>query len=197
MAAGRHRLANRQNAKRSTGPRSTAGKNRASLNALKHGLLSPRLSLLMDETAEELVSFHHRLFSEFAPVGALEELLVERIISQAWRLRRVLRIERDVLVAGQIEGEETGEYKLGFAYARDERVSAALENVSRYERSLEASFFRNLDELECRRLGRGTAPGNETNPIVLDVGQQPALAVQHAEEHEPLRIAANAMKMVG
>jgi hypothetical protein len=34
---------------------------------------------------------------DLAPVGELEELLVERIVSSAWRLRRVPRVEAGVL----------------------------------------------------------------------------------------------------
>lgn len=38
MASERQIAANRRNARKSTGPRSTAGKNRASRNAYRHGL---------------------------------------------------------------------------------------------------------------------------------------------------------------
>lgn len=156
--------ANRENAKRSTGPRTEAGKGQASLNALRHGLLSPRISLLYGETPEELAEFHERLYVELAPVGAIEELLTERVISQAWRLRRVLHVERDVLVVGQLEVDDAGELKLGFAYARDARVSSALDNIARYERSLEASLFRNLNELTLLRERRRF---DETKPMAM------------------------------
>ena len=43
MASERQIAANRENAKRSTGPRTEAGKLRSSRNAFKHGLSSPGL----------------------------------------------------------------------------------------------------------------------------------------------------------
>ena len=45
-------LANRRNAKQSTGPRSKGGKAMASRNALKHGILSEAI-VLPDEKIEE------------------------------------------------------------------------------------------------------------------------------------------------
>ena len=41
-------LANRRNAKKSTGPRTKAGKRRAAMNALKHGMTA-KLALMQDE----------------------------------------------------------------------------------------------------------------------------------------------------
>jgi hypothetical protein len=44
MASEKQIAANRRNAQRSTGPKTEAGKERASRNALCHGLASPTLS---------------------------------------------------------------------------------------------------------------------------------------------------------
>ena len=74
--------ANRSNALRSTGPRTAEGKARSSMNALKHGLLSPKLSLIFRERPEDLVAFHDALYGHLDPVGALEEAIVHRIISR-------------------------------------------------------------------------------------------------------------------
>ena len=55
-------------------------------NATKHGLLS-RESLVKGESEADLVDFGKRLRAQLAPVGDLEFLLVDRIVSTAWRLR--------------------------------------------------------------------------------------------------------------
>jgi hypothetical protein len=52
--------ANRQNAKKSTGPRTPAGKAVVALNGMKHGLLS-RESLVKGESEADLVAFGKRL----------------------------------------------------------------------------------------------------------------------------------------
>jgi hypothetical protein len=53
MTSQRRRAANRANAKRSTGPRSTSGKSRSSMNALRHGLARP-LGAEFDNAVSEM-----------------------------------------------------------------------------------------------------------------------------------------------
>lgn len=77
---------------RSTGPRSAAGKARASRNAMTHGLLSRDL-LLPEEDPSEWTALLDRLLLELAPVGTLEQALVERIAVAIWRQKRLVRVE--------------------------------------------------------------------------------------------------------
>ena len=87
--------ANRQNALKSTGPKTPEGKAAVRLNALKHGLLS-REVLLPGEDEEALRELGERLRAELQPVGELENLLVDRIIAAYWRLRRLGRVEAGI-----------------------------------------------------------------------------------------------------
>ena len=91
MTSERRIEANRRNAKKSTGPRTPAGKAAVALNGLKHGLLS-REALVPGECEAELVEFGKRLRAQLAPIGELELLLADRMVSCAWRLRRLLRV---------------------------------------------------------------------------------------------------------
>ena len=84
--------ANRRNARKSTGPKTDAGKATSRWNALKHGLASPEL-ILFDETEEEFEDFYAELRAAHAPVDAAEAAVVERIAVAHWRLRRVWRAE--------------------------------------------------------------------------------------------------------
>ncbi|MDC3384998.1 hypothetical protein OAW59_01385 [Candidatus Pelagibacter sp.] len=52
--------ANRQNAKKSTGPKSIAGKKRSSLNAIKHGLTCENMFVL-ERTKKSLKSLKQKL----------------------------------------------------------------------------------------------------------------------------------------
>ena len=54
MASERQRAANRANARKSTGPRSTSGKKRASRNALTHGLNTPMSGAAVTREIEAL-----------------------------------------------------------------------------------------------------------------------------------------------
>lgn len=87
--------ANRKNAVRSTGPRTPNGRARASLNSLRHGILSEK-ALLPGEDADALIELAARLHAEFAPQGVMEEHLIQRLESSIWRLRRVSRAEAEV-----------------------------------------------------------------------------------------------------
>lgn len=68
MATTKQVEANRQNAKRSTGPKTAAGKAAVSGNALKHGLLT-EAALLAGEDEEAFASLADDLLAELQPVG--------------------------------------------------------------------------------------------------------------------------------
>ena len=89
--------ANRRNALKSTGPKSTKGKARASLNALKHGLLAKDI-VLPSEDEQEFEGLRRALITELRPEGSLEEQIAERIVACLWRLRRVYPIEAGIFV---------------------------------------------------------------------------------------------------
>jgi len=88
--------ANRRNAQMSTGPRTEEGKSRSRRNALKHGILSSALLITEGEGAEDRAEFDELLgglHRDLAPVGTLEEMLVEKIAVCWWRQKRALRCE--------------------------------------------------------------------------------------------------------
>src|SRR5690349_16501479 len=85
--------ANRRNAAMSTGPRTPEGKAVAASNALKHGLLSREVRI-QGESEADLIEFGKRLRGHLRPYGELELLLADRVVSTAWRLRRVISVER-------------------------------------------------------------------------------------------------------
>lgn len=95
MSSARKAAANRQNALKSTGPKTPDGKAAVRLNALRHGLLSEEI-LLPGEDEEALRELAERLRAELQPVGELENLLVDRITSLLWRLRRLGRVEAGI-----------------------------------------------------------------------------------------------------
>ena len=95
--------ANRQNALKSTGPKTPEGKVAVRLNALRHGLRSEEI-LLPGEDEEAFERLSERLRDELQPVGEMENLLVDRIIASYWRLRRLGRVEAGIF-AWEFYGE--------------------------------------------------------------------------------------------
>jgi hypothetical protein len=88
--------ANRLNALKSTGPQTPEGKAAVSVNALKHGLLARQVVVRghnIKESRDEFESFYRQYYEHLAPVGPLEEMLVEQIIATHWRLRRARTAE--------------------------------------------------------------------------------------------------------
>jgi hypothetical protein len=95
MTSDRKAEANRQNALKSTGPKTLESKTAVRLNAVKHGLLSDQV-LLPDEDEDALRELSERLRAELQPEGELENLLVDRITAATWRLRRLGRVEAGI-----------------------------------------------------------------------------------------------------
>src|SRR5687767_10713245 len=82
--------ANRQNAQKSTGPRTPEGKRKSSPNAQTHGLRS-RLStdaLVCEHEREDFQLLSQALQEELDPHTPLQHLLAERLALLAWKLRR-------------------------------------------------------------------------------------------------------------
>ncbi len=92
MSTESQRKANRQNAKKSTGPRTEEGKARSSQNGLKHGLLA-RDAVMADEDPAEYDRQFQLLEENIFPKNAIEFALVRQIADAEWRLRRITRIE--------------------------------------------------------------------------------------------------------
>jgi hypothetical protein len=99
MATNRQITANRKNAQKSTGPRSSVGKSATKRNALAHGLRAAEI-LLPDEDESVFRQFQQELFDHFMPANALESEFAERIVGYLWRLRRCRRIESGLLGGG-------------------------------------------------------------------------------------------------
>ena len=90
--------ANRNNAKKSTGPRTEQGKARVSKNGLKHGLLA-RDTVLPGEDPADFDRQLSALEADIHPANSLEFELVRQIADAQWRMRRLTRLETGFLAA--------------------------------------------------------------------------------------------------
>jgi len=121
--------ANRLNAKRSTGPRTLAGKAKVSVNAVKHGLTG-RDVVLPGENAEDFDTFHGDVLTCLNPKSALEGLLAEKIVADAWRLRRVPIFEALLYKYGckELLMRQAAEAVRQYESTAEDRVLASLEH---------------------------------------------------------------------
>jgi hypothetical protein len=103
------RSANKANAKKSTGPKSSAGKALARLNPVSHGLRSPA-PVIPGEDPAEWAAFQDGVVNSFAPADPFQAELAARVASLMWRLRRVIRFETGITTAatGKAVGKVLG-----------------------------------------------------------------------------------------
>ena len=87
--------ANRENAKKSTGPVTFEGKQKVSGNAITHALTAERL-VIIGENLEEFNTFKESMLKIYEPVGAYEEEIFIKIVEIKWKLRRVTSIETGI-----------------------------------------------------------------------------------------------------
>jgi len=140
MATRKQIAANRQNARHSTGPKTTNGKAVVKLNPVKHGILARQVVLRgqhHDEQVCEFQQLHQHYWQYLAPVGPVEEMLVERIVITHWRLQRVLIAERGE-IAQSVDG-------MHWNYHRPDRLDnevriASLSPLPGADLRLEKSF---------------------------------------------------------
>jgi hypothetical protein len=106
MTTDKQIIANRQNAKHSTGPRTESGKRRARRNAIRHGLTAETVISALEDAAD-YKTFERAIKSDYSPQAAIEGQLVSRLASLLWRLRRAVTVESALLTiqAGTIRDQ--------------------------------------------------------------------------------------------
>ena len=166
MASKKQRTANRKNAKKSSGPRNTS---LTRLNALKHGLLSKEV-LIDGEKKKDLEELGKRLRQQLTPQGELEVILVDRIVSSIWRLKRTLRIESTLMSYQYDKGlndkwnNQTGDERYA---SKSMLVGNDNQILQRYETTIERQIYRALHELiRLQAARKGERP---PAPIAVDV----------------------------
>lgn len=143
--------ANRRNAEKSTGPRTEDGKAKVARNALRHGLRAEKV-MTFDEKSADFETFLDEQRAAFEPADAIEEQLVERIAFCAWRLRRIYRVEAD-LIDGCRDSDYRGLEELDIGAVFDSCASE-MSALSRYETALDRAFNRAYLALERRQAKR-------------------------------------------
>jgi hypothetical protein len=141
MTTDKQFIANRLNALKSTDPKTIEGKAIVCQNALKHGILCKEV-VLDEEEQFEFDGFRNSVLNQLQPIGEFEELLSDRIISCAWRLRRVIHIETAIFLMTTSSRIEKGSITKAFLH-----YSQTMAVLSRYETSIEKSFYKALAEL--------------------------------------------------
>ena len=125
--------ANRANAQRSTGPRTSAGKQQSSQNSYQHGFYGTRLypnNELIARDGADYKRIYAAYWTHYSPVGDLEKYCVERIAVESLRLARLLGYEQKVL-AWTVPFEQR-----------------SIDRIVRYETSINRQLEKAIERLE-------------------------------------------------
>ena len=206
--------ANRQNAQKSTGPQTADGKAVVSQNAVKHGLFAAE-AVIKGENPADYEAFHDQFLAELAPVGMVESILAERVISLSWRLRRAERMQNQVIdemIERKIDNPLSkrlnminchakgiplgdpryviGHLQLGRIATQDWSSGRVLDRMMLYERRIENSMIKMMKELKrceiMRRIEQNDAEQQHNPSLRLRSGQAPSLRDEAATQSNSL-----------
>ena len=206
MATQAQLLANRHNAQKSTGPKTAEGKATSAKNATKHGLFA-RKDVVISEHQADFDALRDEMLAELNPVGAIETILAERIVSLTWRLRRAAQMHDEVIdvkIRAEINRSKailsktliTGQpcrlskntkrcyddLALGLIAKWDFGADRVLERLSMYERRFEASLFKTMGELKKLQYTRKQEPSETVDMETASYRGQDALVTDRAEK---------------
>lgn len=166
MATKQQIEANRKNALKSTGPNTLEGKEIASKNSFKHGLHVSD-AVIGTENPDEFNKHRELIVKELAPVGPMESILAQRIITLSWRLKRTESIQTKTIDAlnplynPRANSWDKAEIKavddpnrpdldltLGRIAKKDFAYNRVLERLQMYEQRIERSFHKAIIEFQ-------------------------------------------------
>jgi len=179
--------ANRENAKRSTGPRTIEGKERSSRNAVRHGFRSSSFAVVRLEDLDEVEKFKSDAVACYKPVNAQELIAVERIAMSQQLIFRGARLDAgmftsalndvldrtnnplipmdpDMVGDGDIEitRQQNRNYCIAEGFRRIAKESNAIGLMLRYRAQAEREYRRAVEDFDRLKALRHEMP-NEAN----------------------------------
>src|ERR1700685_4138476 len=151
------------------GPRTSPGKTASRYNPLKHGI-NAQQQIMFDEAAEDLADLTAEYHEHHSPADAKQRLLVDTLVHNEWRLRRMRRVEAELWQTAYnafiVENiDRTSTCTSGDAFATG---SATFERLQRVVNCCERVYHRATKELErLQEVARGHAlrtPQPEAEP---------------------------------
>jgi hypothetical protein len=185
MAASERQIeANRRNA---AGPHNMtqAGKQSIRANALRHGLAAKLHVVLAGEDEQFYNEILESLREEYAPQSIQEEMLVNQIAENYWRLIRARNMESGSFKLGiKIQSEEYGINRVEpDDLLRGANLATTLSHhhevftrIARYETTAERSYYRAIRELD--KLQNPRQPHQTRQPHQADEMRKPTRALQ-------------------
>ena len=171
--------ANRENAKKSTGPKTARGRRNSSFNALKHGLLAKKVMLAADGTPlnQDLATLFGALRAEYGCGDVVSELLAELVAVDYWRLQKGLEYEMKYLTP------KGGEF----------HPQGGMPTLVRYVTANRHAFEKNLQMLMQRKaVTPAMAIRNDDHPLdATQTGETPTPPIPGGNPRSALAVAVS------
>ncbi|MBI2628620.1 hypothetical protein HYW74_00880 [Candidatus Pacearchaeota archaeon] len=132
--------ANRENARKSTGPKDTSLTN---MNALKHGITSKKI---LEQNKEEIQSIYQELCECFKPKDYMEYFFIGIMAKAKWKLNRITYVQCVNDANEQFSDKEWKETWCSHLESAP-KIESRDELIQRYEKDAENSFYRALEML--------------------------------------------------
>lgn len=184
MATLRQIEANRNNALLSTGPKTPEGKAAVRFNALKTGIHAAE-RIIPGEDPQDFEYFARQLNGACHPADPREQILVDTMISHAWRLRRLLKAEPQIWerIILYLQGDSAADPNYQLADALNHkpdillRAQHLIAGIQRGYRQAAAD----LDHLQTARANVSATPSKaqhikQTKPLNCENGFVPAIS---------------------
>ena len=140
---------NRANATHSTGPRTEAGKQRSSQNALRHGLTAATVVLPSEDPAQ-YEAHRRQFFDEYQPATPTETQLVQELVDTSWRLNRIPLLEAGLIA--RAENPPNEQARIDFDIVDAHRLIAGINlQGARLSRQFQKTLDKLRDIQEDRR----------------------------------------------
>jgi len=137
--------ANRLNAKRSTGPRTPGGKANSSRNSYKLGIFARQIFPPTEQGIKDWERYKDMVtgfYDHYRPEGVIEELLVDKVVTEAVRFARIL----------------------GYEFQELSQLNAfwnqPIDRVLKIQTALDRQLTKAIEQLEDRQAMRKAAMGN-------------------------------------
>jgi len=164
MATPKQAAASRANSSKSTGPRTSQGQTASRFNPRKHGIHAQH-QIMFDESAEDLAELAAEYHEHHSPADPGQRFLVDTLINNEWRLRRMRRVEAvlwehaaDSFLAQHPEAEACNSAD---AFTTN---AGYFERLQRVANGCERNYHRALKELQVARAHGLRTPESEPAP---------------------------------
>ena len=160
---------NRENARYSTGPRTSEGRARSSMNHFKHGFRG-HFSILPSESKEDFDRLLANLRHDHQPANTTEDILVERMAQHHWLSQRAIHLQTTLFSnETSIEGNEK-----------------AFSLYLRYQTANERAFSKCLHDLLKLRAEARKAE-NEVRKVQLESQKQEQKRAEKERKQNPTK----------